>query len=158
VAAPRGLFPAEGGGFSWVDGNPGPGGSLHDFDPARQAISQWLTGLVRLHGLDLRDTYLLGFSQGSALAFALACLGDIEPGGLAALAAYLPEGDLGRLDGLPIFWSHGSRDDRVPVARARRDVERLRAAGARVDYCESDTGHKVGVECLRALKAWLHSG
>jgi phospholipase/carboxylesterase len=155
IAAPRGLFPAEGGGFAWVDDNLGPGGTLHDFDPARLALSQWVDTLVRADGLVISQSYLVGFSQGSAVGFALAALGDLQPRGMVALAAYLPEGDLHNLCGLPVFWSHGTSDDRVPIQRARKDVRRLRGAGARVDYCETATGHKVGIECMRALKAWL---
>lgn len=158
MAAPRGLFGAEGGGYAWVENNLGPGGTLHDFDQVRLALTRWIATLERKHGLIAGDTYLVGFSQGSALGFALAALGDIQPRGLAALAAYLPDGDLRRLKGLQVFWSHGMQDDRVPILRARTDVQRLREAGALVHYCESDTGHKVGIECMHALKDWLQPG
>jgi phospholipase/carboxylesterase len=155
IASPRGLFAAEGGGYAWVSDNLGPGESLHDFNGARRVLVEWTEALQRSPGLDMDNTYLVGFSQGSALAFALTALGDLRPRGLIALAAYLPQGDLAGLAGTPVFWSHGTRDDRVPVERARRDVKRLQSAGALVDYCETDTGHKVGIECIRALKAWL---
>lgn len=155
VASPRGLFSAEGGGYAWVDGHLGPGDSLDDFDPARQALKRWIGSLAAQNAMAPDETYVIGFSQGSALAFSVSALGDFEPGGLAALAAYLPQGDLSGLKGLPIFWSHGTQDDKVPIDRARSDVQRLRAVGADVDYCESDSGHKVGIECMRALKAWL---
>ena len=158
IASPRGVFAAEGGGYAWVDRNLGPGGSLRDFDPVRQALTGWVKHLQTAHGLTMADTCLVGFSQGSALAFALTALGDFRPKSVAALAAYLPEGDLHDLARLPVFWSHGTRDERVPIARARSDVSRLRAAGAQVAYCESDTGHKVGIDCMRSLKAWLQAG
>jgi phospholipase/carboxylesterase len=158
IASPRGLFSAKGGGYAWVEGNLGPGNSLHDFDPARQVLAHWINSLAAQNDLALEETYLIGFSQGSALAFSLSALGDFEPRGLAALAAYLPKGDLRGLKGLPIFWSHGTQDDTVPVERARSDVQRLRAAGADIDYCESDSGHRVGIECMRALKTWLKGG
>ncbi|MGA9193029.1 MAG: hypothetical protein WBZ24_14970 [Anaerolineales bacterium] len=155
IASPRAPFAAEGGGYAWVESHLGPGRSFHDFDPARQALKRWMESLAARHELAPDETYLIGFSQGSALAFSMSALGDVKPRGLAALAAYLPKGELTGLKGLPIFWSHGTQDDRVPIDRARRDVERLREAGADIDYCESDTGHKVGIECMRALKAWL---
>jgi len=79
----------------------------------------------------------------------------VRPKGVAALAAYLPSGNLDGVQDLPVFWSHGTRDSTVPVERARADVDRLRAAGADVDYCETDAGHKVGIECMRALRSWL---
>ena len=78
-----------------------------------------------------------------------------ETSGLVALAGFLPAGDAAGLAGLSIFWGHGTSDERVPIARARQDADRLRAAEARVTLCESDVGHKLGAECLRGLRAWV---
>jgi predicted esterase len=71
------------------------------------------------------------------------------------VAGHLPQGDLSRLSGLPVFWGHGARDELIPVTGARKDVARLRAAGARVQYCEADVTHKLGSACLRELKQWI---
>jgi phospholipase/carboxylesterase len=155
IAAPRGLFPAGEGGYAWTEQHLGPGGRLEDFLPAVGPVGRWIATLEAEHGFKLSNAMVAGFSQGSALAFALAALGGFQPAGLIALAAYLPEGDLSRLAGLPIFWGHGTQDDRVPVERARQDAARLREAGADLSYCESDTGHKVGLACMRALQQWV---
>jgi predicted esterase len=45
----------------------------------------------------------------------------------------------------------------VPVERARRDVEILRAASVDVAYCEAEVGHKLGIDCLHGLKTWLEA-
>jgi phospholipase/carboxylesterase len=155
VTAPRGIFSAAGGGYAWTEHDFGPGGRLVDFAPAVGPVSHWIETLVVEHGLLVSDSYMAGFSQGAALAFALTASAGVRPRGLVALAAYLPDGDLGGLAGVPIFWGHGTQDERVPVERARKDVARLRAAGAQVVYCESDTGHKVGLDCMRALRQWV---
>lgn len=63
-----------------------------------------------------------------------------------------------RLRQLPLWVFHGALDAVVPVTEARRMVEALRAAGARVRYTEyPDGGHEL---CRRpyadpALWAWL---
>jgi phospholipase/carboxylesterase len=89
------------------------------------------------------------------LAFAAVALGMLHPAALISLAGYLPEGDVNLLRGSRVFWGHGLRDDLVPITRAREDVAKLRSVGSDVHYCETDIGHKLGVECARGLNLWL---
>jgi predicted esterase len=111
--------------------------------------------LERRFELDRTHLVFMGFSQGAALAFAGAALGILHPTALISLAGYLPEGDIRLLRGSRVFWGHGLRDDLVPITRAREDVAKLRSVGADVQYCETDIGHKLGVECARGLNLWL---
>ncbi len=155
VIAPRGPFAAPGGGYGWMPSERTGGAARDGFRAGVDALGRLLDDLEAGDALDRSRLVFLGLSQGAALAFAAAAEPRTRPAGLAALAGFLAAGEAGDLSGLPVFWGHGSRDDRVPIARARQDVERLRAAGARVTFCESDVGHKLGAECLRGLKAWL---
>lgn len=155
MAAPRGPYPAGIGGFAWRAEDVGPTGSISDLGTGVDALAGWVKVLTDDFGVDEKAAVLVGFSQGSALAFSAVALGAVHPFALVALAAYLPEGDLVRLRGIPVFWGHGTLDDKVPAQRAREDVARLEAAGAAVTYCEAEVGHKVGVECMRGLKRWL---
>jgi predicted esterase len=43
----------------------------------------------------------------------------------------------------------------VTVDRARASIALLEQAGARVTYCEDEVGHKVSVNCLRALQKFF---
>jgi predicted esterase len=79
----------------------------------------------------------------------------MRPAGIIALAGFLPEGDLSKLAGIPIYWGHGSRDEFVPVQRAEKDVQRLSSVNNDVEFCQADVGHKLGVECARGLKEWF---
>jgi predicted esterase len=162
VAAPRGAFPSAAGGYSWV--GPGLEGwpKAMDFAVAVTRLGDLLAGLEQDQDGEGRPFVLMGFSQGAALAFAAAAVGRARLGGVVALSGFLPEkadalGEGTGLSGLPVFWGHGTRDERVPISRARQDLERLRAAGAEVTYCEADIGHKLGVECLLGLRAWFSS-
>jgi predicted esterase len=56
------------------------------------------------------------------------------------------------LEGKPFFVAHGTKDEMVPIDRARVSIETLERAGANVTYCEDAVGHKVSVNCLRSLK------
>jgi phospholipase/carboxylesterase len=153
MISPRGLFPLAGGGFSWSEGASSGRPRFEDFKPGVAALKRLIDSLTVERGLDQDRLILVGFSQGAALAFAFAGEGR-HPQGIIALAGLLPGGDLGRLGDIPIFWGHGTKDTLVPIESARSDVERLRRAGASVQMCEAEVGHRVGVECMRGLKRW----
>jgi phospholipase/carboxylesterase len=81
---------------------------------------------------------------------------------LAGLATFLPDGATQYLQGqpladLPVYISHGTQDQLVPVARARQAVQLLDQAGANVHYCESDVGHKLSADCFRGMEVFFES-
>lgn len=154
LIAPRGLYPAARGGFSWVQ-DKGRWPQLDDFKPAAQALWEFVTA-ENFPAADLNRLYLAGFSMGAALAFSMTLLYPQRVGAAAALSGFLPDGvaalvEQQPLKRKPVFLAHGSRDDLVPVERARQAVELLRQAGAQVDYCEDDVGHRLSVTCFRSL-------
>ena len=153
LLALRAPFARPGGGFSWIDPEHGPMPDIPAFADAAHAIAD--AAAETLRGEPDRSLVLAGFSQGAALALSAAALGILHPDAVVALAGILPPGDLTRLPSVPIFWAHGKKDVVVPVERARRDVERLRQAGASLTYCEADTGHKLGAECFQGLRQWF---
>ena len=155
IVAPRAPFPAAEGGYGWLPFGTTGWPAREDFRDGVEALGSLLDDLEHAGGLDRSRLVYLGFSQGAALAFAASVLPRTRPAGLVALAGFLPAGDAAGLAGLSIFWGHGTSDERVPIARARQDADRLRAAQARVILCESDVGHKLGAECLRGLRAWV---
>ncbi len=146
VAAPRAPFACADGGYGWAD--PAATGL-----PAYESASRLLGDLViEIHK---GRPILVGFSQGAGMAFAASALQALDPIAIVALSGFLPAVDPHALRGRKVFWAHGLRDERVPIERARGDVARLRSAGVSVEFCESDVGHKVSIDCLRGLKAWL---
>ena len=150
LLAPRASHVFEGGGYSWTESVGWP--AWEDLAPSAEALA----GLIA--AVDPGPWLVAGFSQGAAVALALAARG--EPlAGVAALAGFLPEGDLpaGAWTGLRVFWGHGTLDEQVPIERARQGARALRQAGARLDLCETEVDHRLGAACLRALKAWAAS-
>lgn len=155
AAAPRGLFEASDGGYSWVEEPQDQKASIEDFSAAVEAVSTWIDTLRSEHELQTDRTVHVGFSQGAALAFALAAAPGARPAAVVCLSGTLPRGELHALEGLPVFWGHGTQDETLPIDKAREGVGRLREIGAQVHFCEADVGHKVGVECMRGLRGWL---
>jgi predicted esterase len=76
------------------------------------------------------------------------------------LAGFVPSGleewiSQRPLEGKPFFVAHGTKDETIPIEQARASVEILERAGAEVTFCEDNVGHKVSVNCLRALKRFF---
>jgi predicted esterase len=59
------------------------------------------------------------------------------------------------LKDVAVFIAHGTRDQLVPVERARLGVEVLQQAGAIVSYCEHEAGHKLNADCFRSLQLFF---
>jgi predicted esterase len=145
VVAFRGLVAAEEGGYRWHDGRRWPPPPAQRFEPAVDALRRAVP--------EDRNVLWIGFSQGAALA--LCCAAGRTPLGVACLAGYLPEGLAPLTARLPVFWAHGRRDDKVPITSARAAADVLGSWRVNLDFCEAGSGHKVGAECLRALKGWV---
>lgn len=156
---PRGLHPTPQGGYSWQPDHQKKWASIQDFRPAVEALMDLLDP-VNFPTVDFKRLSLVGFSQGAALAYAFLLLYPERVKALAALAGFMPEGagelsKPGSLAGKPVFVSHGTKDEMVPIQRARAAVSLLEQAGAQVSYCESDVGHKLSLECFGGLGEFL---
>ncbi|MBI3160075.1 MAG: hypothetical protein HYZ26_10805 [Chloroflexi bacterium] len=162
MVAPRAPFVSshpEFGGYSWVEEKSGVWPAYGDFDSAVARLNELLSLLKDTYPrADFTRIDLAGFSQGAALAARFALEQPERVRRLALLAGFLPEGTPrspanDSLAGLKVFIAHGKRDETVPVDMARAAVSEFERAGATVDYCESDVGHKLGAECFRGFKS-----
>lgn len=155
VVTPRALFPLGAESYSWVPPRSSGWANLEDFRPSVQAIEKMLEGLEHESQVDRNRLILMGFSQGAALAFALANQSDLKPIAMIVASGFIPKGDLTGLRDISVFWGHGSHDEWIPIARAKRQAKRLTDMGLSVNFCETDVGHKLGLECLEGLRKWL---
>ena len=156
LVAPRGLYPAPAGGYGWHEHKVKVMPWVDDFQPAIQALLDLLTP-PNFPEADLTSIHVVGFSQGAALTYALALQHPALIKDLAGLSGFLPEGSIALarnrpLTGKRVFIAHGTQDDMVPVERARQAAETLEQAGAQVNYCEDDVGHKLSASCFRGLE------
>jgi len=162
ILSPRGIFTVPEGGYSWRAIRPGTWGlaSLENFRPAAQALIAFVDDWAASVGMEINQFDLMGFSQGAALTYTLALLYPQRIRQMAALSGFIPQGghslpSLPQLSGKPVFISHGRQDDMIPVEQSRQAVVQLEQAGALVTYCESDTGHKISKECLKAMEMFF---
>jgi phospholipase/carboxylesterase len=158
LVAPRGLH-ADDAGFAWHPPLPELWPSLGAFDEAVLALRRFLLALPEIYGADPERVYLMGFSQGAALSYALAMAYRQLVQGIAGLVGFVPTRtenavETAALQDLPIFMAVGKRDRFIPFERAKRCAETLREAGADLTYRVYDVGHRLPADGVRDLRAW----
>jgi phospholipase/carboxylesterase len=149
----------EQGGYSWrtPDSETEDRPRLEQLRDSAEALLRLVDEYAASVRLQAEDFDVMGFSQGAAMSSTLAflypkrirkvgILAGFVPGGLEELVTQRP------VEGKPFFVAHGTKDEMVTIERARASIETLERAGAQITYCEDEVGHKVSVNCLRALK------
>ena len=162
MVAPRAPYGAESGGYSW---RPPQTGNLDQV--GSEMLGSTAEALIRLVdeysasvGIDASVFDVMGFSQGAAVSSLLAFLYPKRIRKTALLAGFVPSGleelvTQRPLEGKQFFVAHGTKDETVPIDRARASIALLEQARAQVTYCEDQVGHKVSVTCLRALQKFF---
>jgi phospholipase/carboxylesterase len=167
MIAPRAPHTAEPFGYSWRTIQPGTAGrpTFDQLLPAAEALVRFMDEYQASAGIDAdsgpkQRIDVMGFSQGAAMTSVLAFLYPHRIRKVGMLSGFVPTGVDAYIPGRPlegrnIFIAHGTKDDTVPVDKAQASIEILKQAGAEITYCEDDVGHKVSLNCLRALRSYL---
>jgi phospholipase/carboxylesterase len=127
-----------------------------DPDTFHASLGQ-LEELLESTGIPRERTVLGGFSQGTAMSYALGLrAGSPPPAAILALSGFIPtvpgwEPDLESRAGLPAAIGHGTLDPVIPVEFAQDARRRLEEAGAAVRYHESPIGHTIDPRFLATL-------
>jgi phospholipase/carboxylesterase len=110
--------------------------------------------------LPAKRLVLGGFSQGAMLALDVALHRPTPPAGLilmsgTLIAASAWEPRLATLRGVPVLQSHGRADGLLPYAIAEVLRDKLRAAGATVEWHDFVGGHEIPMAVLAAATKFL---
>jgi phospholipase/carboxylesterase len=130
----------------------------HGLPEARTQVVRLVDQVVARFGTD--PIVIGGFSQGAMLAVDVALHRDVVPAGVVALSGTLVaesawQPRMARLEGVPVFQSHGRGDPLLPFTAAETLRDRLREAGAVVDWHQFVGGHEIPPVVLRELQNWL---
>jgi phospholipase/carboxylesterase len=158
---PRAPLDLGNGGYAWFYRND----PLHLTDPdsllaAIAKLEQFLTSLPQLYPVDPSRLLLIGFSQGGAVSNSLVMARPELVIGVALLSGMgfeLPEliPRAMSLADLHVFIAHGVRDKIVPLSAAQQAREMYEQLGAKVTYGEYKVGHKMHVQEIKDLRAWI---
>jgi phospholipase/carboxylesterase len=168
MIAPRAPHAADSSGFSWrplqaaTFGWPSLEMLLPAADGLIKLVDEYSASVTHrgLCHLDALQFDLVGFSQGAALTNLIGILHPHRIRKMGVLAGFVPAGleqliQQKPLAGKNIFVAHGTQDQMISIDRARASMELLEQAGAQITYCEDEVGHKLSVNCLRALENYL---
>ncbi len=165
-ASARAPYILEPGSYAWFHVAFDPAGNViepGEAEASRLALLGFIDELVQSYGLDAKRVYLLGFSQGAMMSLSAALTEPEKIAGVvAASGRILPEvlpriAATERLRGLPIFVSHGVRDQIVPIRNGRAIRDRLSREPVELTYQEYDMAHEIRQECTSDIVEWVHA-
>ena len=148
------------GGFTWFGlqeiGRPDP----QQFSEAYHHLTQFIGDVKTGYPVDSARVFLLGFSMGSIMSFAVALTQPHIVRGIIAHSGYIPESvslqfAWTQLASLSVFVAHGLHDPVIPIQKARRAQELLSKTGADLTYKEYPIPHTISEESLADLSQWL---
>ena len=154
------------GGYAWYslnyDSTGKLSGNLQEALDARDELTTFFSRYILENSINSRSVYLLGFSQGAILSYAIALNHPELFEKVACLSGYfweeLVEFKAQKSDySLRFFCSHGTFDDVIPVQWASKSPELLSHFGIPCTYKEYPSGHFLSADNIKDLIAFLEN-
>lgn len=166
VASARAPLVMGPGSFGWFNIEFTPQGFVADLRQAEQSralLLKFIDELVETYEADSACVFLMGFSQGAMMSLSAALTQPDRVKGVVAMSGRLPSQVLAqaaspeKLQGMPVFVSHGIYDPVLPIDGGRDCRKNLEALPVVLTYREYPMGHEVSMESLRDVASWLKS-
>ena len=130
------------------------------FDESYRRLTQFFADVKTGYPIDPTAIFLLGFSMGTMMSYALSLTDPGSVKGIIANSGYIPEEtDLkfqwDRITGMHFFVAHGLHDPVIPVQFARRARLLLEQANVDLIYREYPMAHQISEESLNDMSVWL---
>ncbi|HET8592048.1 MAG TPA: phospholipase [Solirubrobacterales bacterium] len=131
------------------------------FVSALTALCRFLDDQLRERGIPWEKTVIGGFSQGAAVACAVALgVGRPRAAGLLMMSGFYPMVRGWRLDpeaksGMPAYVTHGSYDPVIPVGFGRKARDLLEAGELQVSFRETRAQHSVDFALIGEMRDWI---
>ncbi|HEY6951636.1 MAG TPA: alpha/beta fold hydrolase [Bacteroidota bacterium] len=158
--AARAPFSFPYGGYTWYDlqevGTP----DAAQFSESYDRLTRFLDDVQTKYPVDPRRTFLLGFSMGTVMSYALALTKPDRIKAVVAHSGYIPENthlnfQWENLANTSFFVAHGVYDPVIPIAFGRRANQLLSKATAPLIYREYPIQHQISEESLHDFGSWL---
>lgn len=155
------------GGYAWYtihfDNTDGKFSDTKEALKSKEIISTFIDEIVKNYKVNTKKVFLLGFSQGTILSYAVALSHPDKVQYVLGLSGYinselLPENlDATNYKNLEIYSSHGSVDQVIPVDWARKTKPFLDSINIKNSYEEYQVGHGVAPQNFFSLKQWIEN-
>ncbi|MBC7747559.1 MAG: dienelactone hydrolase family protein [Methylotenera sp.] len=165
IISARAPYEMQYGSYAWYDINfDADQNKFSDHDQAkvsRDLIAGFIDELIQTYPIDPEKVTLIGFSQGSILSYAVALSYPEKAQKVVAMSGYLnleivsDDYLKNNFNNLKIFASHGTSDQVIPVAWAKKTPAILENLGIDITYKEYPIGHGVAPQNFYDFKSWL---
>ncbi|MDG2074110.1 MAG: alpha/beta hydrolase-fold protein [Polaribacter sp.] len=164
IVSARAPFDMNFGGYAWyaitLDANDE---KFSDLDEARQSltkIADFIDYVKTTYKTDSNKTFLLGFSQGAILSYALSLNYPNRVNHVISLSGYINEEltpkSVSELNITTDYYiSHGTVDQVLPVDWARKAPVYLNENNLKNVYSEYPVGHGVAPQNFYSFKSWI---
>lgn len=153
------------GSYAWYtihfDNTQGKFSDIPEAIEARDTIATFIDEVQAKYSILAKNTFLLGFSQGTVLSYAVALNYPEKVQKIIALSGYVnpdllkensENNDFSKLD---FYISHGSADQVIPVDWARKAPGFLDSLNIKNCYSEYPVGHGVAPQNFYDFKKWI---
>ena len=164
IVSARAPFDMSFGGYAWyeitLDANDEKFSNLEEARQSLTKIATFIDYIKSTYKTDPDNTFLLGFSQGAILSYALSLNYPNKVQHVIALSGYINEKLVPTsVSGLNIttdyYISHGSVDQVLPVDWARKAPAYLNENKLQNEYSEYPVGHGVAPQNFYSFKEWI---
>ncbi len=143
-------------GYSWYGEPPHQKGGVLRI---RAKMLQLLNELEE-QGWKPENIFLLGFSQGCLVSADVALHYPRKLGGIVGISGYFHffprwKQNLQKNVGTPWLLTHGHQDDVLAIGDTKFGVEKLRSAGLKVEFVESDKEHVFEEKEFPIIRKWV---
>lgn len=162
-AAPQAPYPLPMGnalGYSWFTGDENEEVVNESVRLAQQYVIDLIAQLKSQYNIS--DVYLLGFSQGGALAYITGFKHHELFDGLICFACWLDpqwfeDGEIDMAAGLPLLIAHAEDDPAVEFWKGEEARDQLEARGFAVEFLPFTGGHTLTAEALKQVEIWIET-
>jgi len=153
------------GGYAWYDINlDSENNKFSDLNQARESLKKitiTIDYLKTKYSTNPNNTFLLGFSQGAILSYALSFNFPNKIQHVIALSGYLnteliPKENIQKVN-TDYYISHGTVDQVIPVDWARKAGPFLDSKELKNEYSEYPVGHGVAPQNFFNFKKWIEN-
>lgn len=167
VVAARAPFDMMYGSYAWYainfDADENKFSDIAQAQSSRDLISNFIDQLIDAYPIDKDNVTLIGFSQGCILSYAVGVSFPEKVRRVVGMSGYFNDQiatanyATNDFSNLKIFSSHGTVDQVVPVAWARKSEPKLKELGIEVTYKEYPIGHGISPQNFYDFKMWLEN-
>lgn len=153
------------GGYAWyainLDANNAKHSDLTQAKTSLDLIAQNIRSVAKKYHTNPNKTFLLGFSQGAILSYALSFQYPNLVQHVIALSGYINKelipAEFPQNIATDYYISHGTVDQVLPVTWAREAAPFLHSKGLQSDYSEYPVGHGVAPQNFFSFKKWIEA-